>query len=459
MGSQLPQPQSGAQLWSKDLPLDAAVHAFTVGEDPKTDLHLLPFDAWASAAHARTLHAAGLLSTSHAKLLVGELERLRIEALKGHLLILPEQEDGHTLLEAELTTRLGEPGRRIHLGRSRNDQVATAFRMWMREQVLQVGATLQTLASALLDFAKAHEGDAWPGYTHLRRAMPSSAAQWAGAVAEGLLEELEALQGLWARLDRCPLGTGAGYGVPLPLDRSLSADLLGFTRLHRNAAEVQAGRGRHEAALLHQLASLALTLERFSADAILFSTEEFGFLKLPDAFTTGSSLMPQKRNPDVLELARARARELRGRAALVDHLVSGLSGGYHRDFQLLKAPVVEAVAQALQLLGVLTRVVPGFEVLDVPLTPELHATQAACERAAEGEPFRAAYKAVAKAVMEGTFTAPEHGPHSEATGGPGALDLASPAADLLVHRAWFAARRAQLDVALARTFDLSTLGA
>jgi argininosuccinate lyase len=449
----------GSQLWAKDLPLDAAVHAFTVGEDPTTDLHLLPFDAWASAAHARTLQAAGLLSLEHARVLVGELERLRKEALQGRLVILPEQEDGHTLLEAELTARLGEPGRRIHLGRSRNDQVATAFRMWMREQVLEVGLALQGLASELLTFAEAHQSGAWPGYTHLRRAMPSSAAQWAGAAAEALIEELEALQGLWARLDRCPLGTGAGYGVPLALDRSLTADLLGFTRLHRNAAEVQMGRGRQEAALLHQLASIALTVERFSADAILFSTEEFGFLKLPDAFTTGSSLMPQKRNPDVLELARARARELRGRAALMDHLVGGLTGGYHRDFQLLKAPVVEAMAQALSLLGVLARVVPGLEVLPVALTPELHATQAACERAAEGQPFREAYKAVAQEVMNGTFLAPSEGPRVEAAGSPGALDLASPAADLAAHRAWLEARRADLDAALARTFDLSTLGA
>lgn len=443
-------------LWAKDLPLDQVVHAFTIGEDPLTDLHLLAFDAWGSAAHARTLHAAGLLSEEDTRALVAALADLRQEALAGSLRIRPDQEDGHTLLEAELTARLGEPGRRIHLGRSRNDQVATAFRLWMRAGLLELADTTATLAGALLAFAQAHWGEGLPGYTHLRRAMPSSFAQWAGAVAEGLLEELEAMEGLWARLDRCPLGSGAGYGVPLPLDRQFSARLLGFTRIHRNAAEVQAGRGRHEAALLHQMASLALVLERFCGDLLLFSTEEFGYLRLPDAFTTGSSLMPHKRNPDVLELARGRCRELRGRAALMDHLVGGLSGGYHRDFQLLKAPMVEAQAQALSLAGILARVVRGLQVLPAAAkacaAPELHTTQSACDRAAAGQPFRQAYRDVAEEVLDGTFVPPMEPPKAEAMGSPGNLDLQSPQEDLDARRAWINARRAELDAAVKNTF-------
>lgn len=447
----------GNQLWAKDLPLDTAIHAFTVGEDPQTDLYLLPFDAWASAAHARTLHEAGLLSEGHTFELVRELEALREEALQGLLVIRPDQEDGHTLLEAELTARLGEPGRSIHLGRSRNDQVATAFRMWMREALLHVASDTVKLTEALLTFAKAHVYHPLPGYTHLRRAMPSSFAQWAGAAAEALLEELEAMQGVWSRLDRCPLGTGAGYGVPLPLNRSFTANLLGFTRLHRNAAEVQAGRGRYEAALLHELASIALTLERFSTDALLFSTEEFDFLHVPEAFTTGSSLMPQKRNPDVLELARARCRELRGQAAGLDHLLAGLSGGYHRDYQLLKAPVIAAVAKARGVLDALTRVVPALEIRpaaeEAMADATLHATQAACERAADGLPFREAYRAVAAEVLEGIFTAPTHAPVAEALGGPHHLDLANPEAELEGKRMWISARRDALDHALLRTFQ------
>jgi len=292
--------------------------------------------------------------------------------------------------------------------------------------------------------------------------MPSSWAQWASAHAEALLEEAEALAALWGRLDRCPLGSGAGYGVPLPLDRELSARLLGFTRLHRNAAEVQLGRGRTESAFLHALANLGLALGRLCQDALLFSTEEFGFLRLPDAFTTGSSLMPQKRNPDVLELARARARELRGQAARLDALSLGLSGGYHRDFQLLKAPWMEGTASTLELLQVLTHILPSLEpqapAARVAEAPELHATQAACERALAGQPFREAYGAVAKEVAEGTFQRPAEPPQAQAAGSPGALDLVGLKRDLREWEVWIRSRRIHLAAAEATTWNLETLG-
>lgn len=452
---------ASGQLWAKGLPLDGLVHTFTVGRDPELDLHLLAYDAWGSAAHARTLHRAGLLSTADARALVGELKRLQAQAQAGELVILPQQEDGHTLLEAELTARLGEPGQRIHAGRSRNDQVATALRLWMREQLLAVEGETLALAQALVAFAEANPG-AMPGYTHLRRAMPSSWSQWASAHAEALLEELEAVESLWYRLDRCPLGSGAGYGVPLPLDRAHSASLLGFSRIHRNASEVQLTRGRTEGAFLHTLANVGLALERLCQDALLFSTEEFGFLRLPDAFTTGSSLMPQKRNPDVLELARARARELRGQAARVDALSAGLSGGYHRDFQLLKAPLMEGTASALELLQVLTHVIPALEPLghaaEVAEAPELHATQAACERVLAGQPFREAYVAVAKEVAGGAFLRPANPPLAQAAGSPGALDLSGLKRDLDECAVWIRSRRIHLAAAEATTWNLDTLG-
>ncbi len=453
---------SGSQLWAKDLPLDGLVHAFTVGRDPQFDLQLLAFDAWGSAAHARTLHRAGLLSAADTTALVRVLADLRSEAQAGALVIRPEQEDGHTLLEAELTARLGEPGRRIHAGRSRNDQVATALRLWMRDRLLAVEVGVHALADALVAFAEANPGPL-PGYTHLRLAMPSSWAQWAGSHAEALLEEAEALAALWARLDRCPLGTGAGYGVPLPLDRAHTAQLLGFTRLHRNAAEVQLARGRTEGAFLHALGSLGLALERFAQDALLFSTEAFGFLALPDAFTTGSSLMPQKRNPDVLELARARARELKGQAGRLDALAAGLSGGYHRDFQLLKAPLLEGTASTLELLAVLAHVVPGLEptprAAEVAASPELHATQAACDLVQEGVPFREAYRAVAQAVGQGTFVPPLAPPAAEAAGSPGTLDLEGLRADLKALAFGTRARALHLAAAEAATWNLDSIGA
>jgi argininosuccinate lyase len=246
------------------------------------------------------------------------------------------------------------------------------------------------------------------------------------------------------------------------LDRAYTGQLLGFTRLHRNAAEVQLGRGRTEAAFLHALGSLGLALERFCQDALLFSTEEFGFLRLPDAFTTGSSLMPQKRNPDVLELARARARDLRGQAARLDALASGLGGGYHRDFQLLKAPLLEGCSGALELLKVLTHVIPSLEPLPgaarVAGAPELHATQAACERTLAGQPFREAYVAVGREVGEGTFQRPAAPPLAEAPGSPGALDLQGLRGDLEARAAWIASRRDHLAAAEANTWNLDTLG-
>ena len=312
-----------APLWAKGLPLDAAIHRFTVGEDPLLDRQLLAFDAQGSAAHARMLGEAGLLDAAAARALIDALAQLKQEAEAGAIAISAEQEDGHTALEHALIARVGEAGKRVHLGRSRNDQVILALRLYLRERTLAIASQVHALAAALLAFARAHELTPLPGYTHLRRAMPSSFGQWAAGYAEGLLEELEAAQGLWTRIDRCPLGAAAGFGVPLPLKRERVAELLGFSRVQRAPVDVMNSRGRHEQALLDWIVSIAHTLEKLCWDLALYSTEEFGFVSLPNAFTTGSSIMPQKRNPDVLELARGRCRELRGIAEWHRQIVSG----------------------------------------------------------------------------------------------------------------------------------------
>ncbi len=410
------------QLWSKDAPLDRLVHEFTVGEDPQTDLALMEWDCIGSAAHARMLASINLIPREAASTLVAELKTLRDEAARGELIIRPEQEDGHTAIEALLTKRVGEPGRMIHLGRSRNDQIALATRLWMRSRVLTIAEAVADLVDAFLAFAAANIDITIPGYTHLRRAMPSSAGQWAAAFAEGLMEELDALAGLWARLDRCPLGSAAGFGVPIPLDRDETAALLGFTHVQISPIDVQNSRGRHEAAMMHWLASIAGVLEKFCWDCLLYSTEEFGFLRIPEAFTTGSSIMPQKRNPDVLELARGRCREIRGYAALMDHLGTGSPSSYHRDFQLVKRPAMESAHQTERLVRVLTYVIPGL-VLDraraaAACTDELWATQAAFDLTKEGIPFRDAYRQVAAEVTSGEFQRPT----SEPEGSLGAPD-------------------------------------
>ena len=444
-------------LWAKGLPLDEMLHRFTVGEDPLTDLAILPYDAEASAAHARMLGETGLLPEAEAKALVAQLQILKGLAQEGRIIILPEQEDGHTALEAALTETLGETGKRVHLGRSRNDQVITALRLLMRDRVLALAESAAALGRAFLELAARHGHAPLPGYTHLRRAMPSTWGQWAAAFAEGLAEELEALPGLWQRLDKCPLGAAAGFGAPLPLDRTRTAELLGFSRVQASPIDVMNSRGRHELAVLAWLTSLAGVLEKALWDLSLYSTEEFGFVKLPDAFTTGSSIMPQKRNPDVVELARARCRELRGLAALVAQLAGGLPSSYHRDHQFLKRPFLEALAKGKELLDICTRLLPGLEVrreaCGNACTDDLYAAQEAYRMVAEqGLPFRDAYKAVAAQIQAGTFRPDRSEPAESHLGSPHRLGLPVTASALNEAEHWVRARREQLETATERLF-------
>lgn len=427
-------------LWAKDLPLDEELHRFTVGDDPETDLHLLASDAAGSAAHARMLGETGFLAEAEARALVGALDDLRQEALRGELVILPEEEDCHTALEHALERRLGETGRRIHLARSRNDQVATALRLYMRDRALDLGSAMHAVARAFLDLAEREETTPLPGFTHLRKAMPATWGMWASAFAEGLLEELEALPALWGRLDRCPLGAAAGFGAPVAVDRGLSASLLGFSRVQNSPMDVMNSRGRYEQAMAAWIVSAAGTLEKALWDLNLYSTESFGFVTLPDAFTTGSSLMPQKRNPDALELARARCRELRGLAGLLGHLAGGLPSSYHRDHQLLKAPFVELLGKGEELFRITSRLLPGLKVdreaCAAAITQELHAAARACRIAAEGQPFRDAYVQVAREIQDGSFR-----PESAV---PVRLGLERTAEALASSSAWIKGRRAFL---------------
>lgn len=425
-------------LWAKGESVDGLVHRFTVGEDPVSDLALLPFDCLASAAHARSLAASGLLPPQDAAALVEELAKLHANA--SSLVIPPELEDGHTLLEAKLTETLGELGAKIHLGRSRNEQVALALRLWMRAAVLDLGEGAAALADALLAFAAKHGDAPLPGLTHLRRAMPSSFGLWAESFAEALLEELEALPALDARLDRSPAHSAAGFGTPLPFHTEEAAARLGFSKVQRNPLDVQNARGRHEGALLAWLSSLSLTLEKLAWDGCLYGSEGFGYLTLPAAFTTGSSLMPQKRNPDALELARARAREIRGLAGTVERIGGGLPSSYHRDFQLLKKPTMDAVRIALDTMAVLTQLVKGLEpnldAAHTACTDELFAANEAFRLAGTGLPFRHAYRAIAARLADGAFA-----PDRASAGAPPVAPLLEAATnDLAEVRAWIARR-------------------
>lgn len=417
----------GSQLWAKGLPLDGAMHRFTVGDDPILDQRLLPFDALGSAAHVLMLVHVGLLSGEDATALVSQLGRIAAQARCGDIHIRPEQEDCHTVIEAQLTQVLGDAGKRLHLGRSRNDQVALALRLYMRDALLNSAAQTAVLARGFVTFARAHAGEIMPGYTHLRRAMPSSFGLWAAAFAAGLAEELQALQAVYARLDRCPLGAAAGFGVPLPLDREYSAKLLGFSAVQISPVDVMNSRGRYELALVNALVSIGLVLEKFLWDVTLYSMPEFGFLELPDAFTTGSSIMPQKRNPDVVELARGRCRELRGHALMVQELAGGLPSNYHRDMQLLKMPLFAALDTNRDLLDVLLRLVPALRVnaehAAAACTDELYAAHEAYQRVQQGVTFRDAYKQVAQQIADGSFKPDRSALTAAHLGGAGNLGL------------------------------------
>ncbi len=451
-----PSTQSQA-LWAKGLPLDAAIHRFTVGDDPRLDRVLLAHDCVGSAAHARGLHAAGLLSADDARALVAALAELHGAAQRGEIDITPEQEDAHTAIEHALVARVGEAGKRIHLGRSRNDQVLLALRLWLRQQLIATARGLHNLIDALLALASTHEHVALPGYTHLRRAMPSSLGQWAAGYIEGLLEELHALDGVWIRIDRCPLGAAAGFGVPLPLKREVVAEWLGFSRVQRAPVDAMNSRGRHEQALLDAYAAVAHTLEKLIWDLSLYSTDEFGFVQLPDAFTTGSSIMPQKRNPDVLELARARCRELRGFSDWHRHIVTGLPGSYHRDFQLHKQPLFAASDSMLALLDVLTRLVPGLKfdaaAMRGAMSPELYATHAAIAKVRSGATFRDAYREVGGAIANGSFEAPHILPSDTHIGGLDQLGLDQYRQELTALAAIFDVRKDLLAAVEQRVFS------
>lgn len=402
-------PSQPTRLWHKGAALDELIHRFTVGDDPAWDRHLVHWDCLGSAAHVRTLARAGLLTDSDRDALLAGLADIDARDRAGQFVIPPELEDCHTALEADLVARCGALGGRIHAGRSRNDQVATALRLFLRHFTLEWLARLHDFATAALERID-REGDApMPGYTHMQAAMPSSIGLWLHAHVEAVLEQMHAGLDLLRRLDACPLGTGAGYGVPLPLDRAYTAALLGFTRIQRNPLDVQNSRGRMELYFARVAADIAALVAKFACDLLLCSTAEFGFFSLPTEMTTGSSLMPHKRNPDVLELLRAHEARARARIVEIETITAKLPSGYHRDLQWTKPPAIRAALDTADILAVATRVLSGLEIhrdrLAAAMCPELYATHAALALVQQGTPFRAAYRQIAADVSAGRFDA------------------------------------------------------
>ena len=387
------------KLWDKGEPASSSnevVEAFTVGDDYIVDMNLLADDCWASITHAAALTKAGVLSTEE----LGQIQRVLLDIIRsnesGQITIHRTQEDCHTAIEQILTEKLGSLGKKIHTGRSRNDQVLTALRLFTRRRLVDVGFSLFQLASRLLKHAERGARLPMRGYSHTRPAMPTTLAVWLGGYVELLLEDSRLLQSAYLSNDVCPLGTAAGFGSPIPLDREFTQHLLGFSRLQVNALACQTGRGVTEGTTVHALERIQNTLGSFASDLILFSTPEFGFLAVPNEFTTGSSIMPQKRNPDVLELVRARCGVVFGAASQIRMIGSRLVSGYHRDYQLLKAPLINTLNVVEESLQIMTKLVEnlGFdeESMRASCSREIYAADIALEKSLEGVPFREAYR-------------------------------------------------------------------
>lgn len=395
-----------SRLWDKGATLDSDVLAFTTESDLEHDATLAAYDAVASAAHARMLAGIGILSEDESKALLNELNLICQESIAGKFTITAELEDCHTAIESRLTAKLGDVGKKIHTGRSRNDQVLVAMRLAVRHRVLLIMEKLFNLAKVLHERAEATTSIAIPGYTHTQKAMPTTAATLLLSYCQYTLSLLQDGMGMYRIINWNPLGVGSGFGVPLHLDRHHTSTLLGFEREQPNPIFVQSTRGREELKFLTWICDISLLLERASSDFILFSTEEFGFVRLPDKFTTGSSIMPQKRNPDVLELLRAQGALNRASRAELDNILSKLPSSYHRDYQYTKDSVFKASKRIISALHVLAAVIKDTvfdqERARQMLTPELFSTHYAYELVSrEQQPFRVAYLKAAEALKAG----------------------------------------------------------
>jgi argininosuccinate lyase len=394
-----------SRLWDKGAPLDERVLRYTAGEDHALDERLVAADVRASIAHARMLQAQGLLNAADATAICDGLTALGAEHARGEWRIGLEDEDGQTALERRLTARIGAAGGRIHLGRSRNDQVLTALRLYMRDALAELAAGAEAAAAALDRLAQRQGAIALPGYTHMQQAMPSTVALWAGGFAAELRDDAEGLRAVARRAGRNPLGSAAGYGTPgLALDREATTRALGFASTHEPVTAVQLSRGKAEAQLLFEVTLLMQDLGRLAADLLLFSTREFAFVELPEAFTTGSSIMPQKRNPDVFELLRGRGATALACLTEALALCAKLPSGYQRDLQLLKAPLFRGIDLAAQSLGIVTPALDAlqFRPASIAIDPAVHAAgEAFALVTSEGLPFREAYRRIAARFTRG----------------------------------------------------------
>ncbi|MFN3588590.1 MAG: argininosuccinate lyase [Spirosomataceae bacterium] len=398
------------KLWQKDnAPVTSEkIERFTVGRDRELDIHLAPFDVLGSMAHAIMLQSIGLLTADETNALLAECQLIYQSITeKKDFEILPGIEDVHSQVEWQLTQKLGETGKKIHSGRSRNDQVLVDLKMFNRHKIQEVVDQVQLLFTLLQAKSEQHKGDLLPGYTHLQIAMPSSFGLWFGAYAESLVDDLLILQGVYKVVNKNPLGSGAGYGSSFPLNRKLTTQLLGFDTLNYNVVYAQMTRGKTEYLVTTALTSLANTLSRLAMDVCLYNSQNFGFLLLPPEMTTGSSIMPHKKNPDVAELLRAKTNKLKALPMEIAFIMSNLPSGYHRDMQLVKEILMPAFDEILECLEITTFMITHIQVKQDLLASSTYDLLFSVENVnalvGQGVPFRDAYKTVGHAIEAGEF--------------------------------------------------------
>ena len=396
------------KLWQKaNTSVSDKIEAFTVGRDRELDLQLAEFDVLSSLAHARMLESIGLLTGLELAALRAELKTLYQEIQAGSFVIEEGVEDVHSQVELRLTRRLGEAGKKIHSGRSRNDQVLTDLKLYLRDRLGRVVSETKRLFDLLLELSEKPRDVLLPGYTHLQIAMPSSFGLWFGAYAESLVDDLIVVGAAYQISNKNPLGSGAGYGSSFPLNRAMTTELLGFQSLHRNAVYAQMSRGKTEQTAAVALAAVATTLARLATDVCLYNSQNFGFLTLPDELTTGSSIMPHKKNPDVAELLRARTNRLRALPNELALLLTNLPSGYHRDLQLTKEILMPAFEELLNCLDItnftLTNIRVNADIFRDNRYDAIFSVERVNELVLTGVPFREAYRQTAQEIAGGAY--------------------------------------------------------
>lgn len=395
------------KLWEKNVQVTDEIDRFTVGHDRELDRYLAKYDVLGSMAHVTMLHHIGLIADEELPLLLAELKQIYQRAATGDFVIEDGIEDVHSQVELMLTRRLGDMGKKIHSGRSRNDQVLLDLKLFARDKLREVAEALRSLFEELQKQSERYQQVLMPGYTHLQVAMPSSFGLWFGAYAESLADDLLLLEAAYRLTNRNPLGSAAGYGSSFPLDRQLTTDLLGFDSMNYNVVYAQMGRGKMERTVAFALAGIAGTVAKLAYDACLFNSQNFGFVKLPDECTTGSSIMPHKKNPDVFELIRARMNRLQALPQEVVLIMNNLPCGYFRDLQELKEVFIPAFDQLIDCLHMTTYIIEKMKVnehlLDDTRYDLMFSVEEVNRLAAEGMPFRDAYKKVGLDIEAGKF--------------------------------------------------------